>query len=205
LRKLTVLFILVLLFSFSIADIAIGAEFNVNMLKLFKQDIKPATPLLPPDVTIGKKFEPGEGEQIGEVKIVEGIGYVIHQGENIAYKAEVDLALYLGDTLITQSDSRIGVGLYDNSSINLTSYSKLVLTNVVYDAKKKKRDSTVNLIWGKARFVVSKLGSDKTDYSVKTPVSVAGVKGSDFAIAVGPAELFAQVSKMEDFLHGLIL
>ncbi|MBF0542723.1 MAG: FecR domain-containing protein, partial [Nitrospirae bacterium] len=199
-KKSIITIILCLLFSFIAAGLAIGADQNTDMLKVFQKEISPLEPLLPPDVSIEKGFKPGTTEQIGVINIVEGTGYIIHEGSNSAYTVKTDIVLCMGDTLVTQKNSRIGIILDDKSSINLTSHSKLVLTRISYDSEKNKRDSVVHLLYGKARFVVSKIsGQNTTNYTVKTPICVAGVRGSDFVIAVGPVEDFTEASLMNRF------
>ncbi|MBW1891166.1 MAG: FecR domain-containing protein, partial [Deltaproteobacteria bacterium] len=57
----------------------------------------------------------------------------------------------------------------DGSILSLASRTKLELNKSVYDQKKKSRSSFLNMVLGKARFLVVKLLKFKrTEFKVKT-------------------------------------
>ena len=73
----------------------------------------------------------------------------------------------------------------DGSILSLASETKLALNKSVYDKKKKSRSSFLNMAFGKARFLVVKLVNFKrSEFKVKTPTAVCGVRGSDYVIEV---------------------
>lgn len=162
-----------------------SASFAESLLGKFKKEYKPPQPLLPPDVQIKPGFEPGKGMAIGNVQMVQGDVYVVHKGQPSAYKLKKDNPLFTEDTLVTSERARLSASLNDKSVFSLSSNSKLVLDQSIYDPSKNERTSVLSLLFGKARFIVSKI-SKREDYRVKTPTAVCGVRGSDFAINVSP-------------------
>jgi hypothetical protein len=71
----------------------------------------------------------------------------------------------------------------DGSILSMASETKLELNKSVYDKKKKSRSSFLSMAFGKARFLVVKLINFKrTEFRVKTPTAVCGVRGSDYVV-----------------------
>ena len=74
----------------------------------------------------------------------------------------------------------------DRSAFALNANTKFVIDKVAYNADTKKRESLVQVLWGRARIIVENLGSKTDDYIIKTPTATCGVRGSDIGIYVGP-------------------
>lgn len=173
----------ILFFNFSLT--AESAGISDRLLQLLEKEYKPVEPLIPPDIKIMPEFQPGAGPTIGNLQLVQGDAYVIHKGRNAAYPLLKGSPLFTNDTLVTGDRSRISVTLNDKSVFTLAANSKITIDESVYDAQKNERQSTLSVLFGRARFIVSKLAGSP-NYTVKTPTAVCGVRGSDFAIAVVP-------------------
>ncbi|MBU2548861.1 MAG: FecR family protein [Proteobacteria bacterium] len=158
-----------------------------RIAKLLLEDVKPPEALLPPGVKVAPGFEPGAGRTIGQVELVQGEGLLGHHNAAVVYEAKKNLPLFSRDVLITGERARIRAQFSDKSAISVSPYSKLVIDQSIYDPNKDERASTFSLLFGKIRLIASKLrmGYD-SDLMVKTPTAVAGVRGSDFALAVIP-------------------
>ena len=158
---------------------------EANVIKeQLKNEYKPVSPLLPPGVTVKPGFEKGVGPVIGSAQMVQGDVLVVHNGQGVAYKLKKGSPLFTGDTLVTGERSRLNAIMNDKSGIGLAPVSKLVIDKSVYDPQKDERSSFLSLMWGRARFIVSKLMKGTPNYQVKTPTAVCGVRGTDFAIGV---------------------
>lgn len=182
----------------------LAEEAGDKLIEIFKKDVKPPVDLLPEGVEIVEGFEPGEGASIGTAKKLKGKILVIHKGTKVAYELKKGQALFTGDMLISGEDSSIHAKLIDKSVFSLAPYSKMILDKFIYDPEKDSRDSFVSLLFGKARFIASKLiGSRDDDFRVKTPTAYAGVRGSDFAISVVPVEELS--ASRSDWLKNLSL
>ena len=158
-----------------------------KLTEVFKKDIKPKVSLIPAGVKIAKDFKPGKGKAIGTVKVIKGVVLTIHRDEKTAYILKKGNKLYTYDTLISEKQSKAQAKLNDGSFITLGPYTKIVFDKSVYDPSKPTRNSLLNLLFGKARFIVTKLVNFRdSQFNVKTPTAVAGVRGSDFALYVAP-------------------
>lgn len=187
-RIVSILVVVIFFFTWVVPPI-LAEEAGDKLIEIFKKDVKPPVDLLPEGVEIVEGFEPGEGASIGTAKKLKGKILVIHKGTKVAYELKKGQALFTGDMLISGEDSSIHAKLIDKSVFSLAPYSKMILDKFIYDPEKDSRDSFVSLLFGKARFIASKLiGSRDDDFRVKTPTAYAGVRGSDFAISVVPVE-----------------
>jgi hypothetical protein len=142
---------------------------------------------LPEELVIKDKFAPGTRSVIGKVLSVQESVIIIHSDDASGYKADKELPLFEQDTVITKEKGRIEILLNDGSTLILASGTKLELTKSVYDTKMKTRSSLINMIIGKARFLVTKLSNfNSSEFKVKTKTAVAGVRGSDFVVTAAP-------------------
>jgi hypothetical protein len=161
----------------------------------FVSEYSSAGTLLPKNMVIKDKFVPGKGTQIGKVYSVTETVVLIHSEELFGYKANKDLPVFERDTVITQKKGRVELVLNDGSKLILAPETRLELTKSIYDPNAKTRSSFINMITGKARFIVTKLSNfNSSDFRVKTKTAVAGVRGSDFIIAAKSG--FTEVSAL---------
>jgi hypothetical protein len=168
---------------------ALAEEAGDELVEIFKVDVKPPVDLLPEGVEIVEGFEPGQGTPIGTIKKVSGRVVTIHKQTQVAYPIKEELPLFAGDMLISGEGSSIQAMMNDQTVFSLAPYSKMVLDTFIYDPDKASRNSLVNLLFGKARFIASKLtGGRDGDFSVTTPTANLGVRGSDFALSVVPVD-----------------
>ena len=151
-----------------------------------------AATVLPQGLVMEEVYSPGRGRPVGIVQQVLGDVVIMHGNVLKGYKAERGIRLYKGDTVMTLESGRVRFKLNDGSILSLASETKLKLTQSVYDKKKKRRSSFFQMALGKARFVVVKLLDFKrSEFKVKTPTAVCGVRGSDFILEVTDSETIA--------------
>jgi len=141
----------------------------------------------PKNPVIKEKFVKGTKSEIGKVLSVQEIVIIVHSDDESGYKAGKDLPVFEQDIINTHEKGRIEILLNDGSTIILGPGTRLELTKSAYDSKMKTRSSLINMIIGKARFIVTKLSKFKSsDFKVKTKTAVAGVRGSDFVVTAKP-------------------
>ena len=146
-----------------------------------------AETLMPKDLVVEEDFKPGNGLSVGLVQVVEGRVVIMHADMLRGYLAKKDLPLFRGDIVVTDKDGRARLAMNDGSILSLAPDTRMVINQVVYHKKKKRRLSFFKLL-GKARFWVKKLVNLKqSDVKIKTQTAVVGVRGSDFIIE-GTAE-----------------
>ena len=135
-------------------------------------------------ITILDNYKSSSQIIAGKVKSVAGQVIIIHsENSKIGYKAAPGFDIYEKDTIISQSDGRIRFNMNDGSVINIASGTRLVIKESVYKPKKKVRTTFIDMILGKAYFIVKKMsGYNKSKFEVKTKTAVVGVRGSEFLI-----------------------
>ena len=142
----------------------------------------PIETLLPKELVIEKGFQPGNGLPIGLVQVVEGQVVIMHADLLRGYMAKKDLPIYQGDIIVTRDRGRARLAMNDGSILSLAPTTRMVITQSVYQKKKKRRFSFFKLL-GKTRFWVKKLVNlRRSDVKIKTQTAVVGVRGSDFVI-----------------------
>jgi len=143
-----------------------------------------ARSVLPEEVTVSDTFYPGYGSPIGKVQRVKGEVVGVHaHATTQGFRLRPKNSLYKSDTIYTMKKGKVRFRMNDGSILSLASETKLELNKSVYDKKKKSRSSFLNMAFGKARFLVVKLVNFKrSEFKVKTPTAVCGVRGSDYVI-----------------------
>ena len=124
-------------------------------------------------------------EDIGTVAATTGAADVGRGGTWTP--AEVGMTVQLGDQLRTGADGKIRVVFRDDSVIDLSEGSSLVLDQQVFDPDASRFTSLLRLVQGKARaFVGSYYKTPGASYEVQTPTAVAGVRGTSFLVSYNP-------------------
>ncbi len=157
------------------------------------------------DPVIEETFQPGLGNPIGEVQLVQGTVLVFHADDpELAYVIRQGLPLFKGDTLVTREDGKVNFELNDGSTVTLATDTLLTLNESIYDEEgQQSRLSFISLGIGKIRCLVRKLtGFRETDFKVKTKTAIVGVRGSDFVVET--REDFTRVTALEDTLLGVV-
>lgn len=129
------------------------------------------------------------GAQVGKVQSVLGTALIIYEGGAESFRLDQSLPapVFSGDTLITEKDSRVTLLMQDNSLLTLSPQSKLVLDKAIFKPESGKRDTRLQLLLGRLRAVVSKVTGEDNAFIIQTPTAAAGVRGTDFAVAVAPS------------------
>jgi hypothetical protein len=156
-----------------------------KLIRFMRTEHTPSEPLLPPGAAVKEGFEPGEGAPAGAAQIIKGTVLVLRKNSGAAFRLRKDMPVFAGDTLITEKDSRVTVLMQDNSVLSLAAQSKLVIDQAELQPEGR-RDTKLKLLLGRVRAVVSKLAG-KNSFTIRTPTLLAGVRGTDFAVAVAPA------------------
>jgi len=150
---------------------------HIMILSALSQDI------FPDILVIRDSYVPGTGHPIGNVDIVDGDVFIVHNNEFRGFLAKKEMMLYAGDTLISKLHGRISIRLKDNSRISMGSETKIILSRLAFDKDQKQRQSFIQMPIGKARFRVKKLSNFRqSSFKVKTATALIGVRGSDFII-----------------------
>lgn len=92
--------------------------------------------------------------------------------------------VYLGDTLRTGQPGQVRIVFQDDSVLNVSDGSEVVVDEQVFDPEGGSYRSTLRLLSGKLRALVSEYyQSAGAAYEIETPTAVAGVRGTEFVLA----------------------
>lgn len=88
------------------------------------------------------------------------------------------------DTIVT-AKSKMGIVFEDNTKVNITEHSKLLVDDFVYDAKKTTGKLALKVALGTVRYAsgqIAKINPQSVD--IKTPTAAIAVRGTDFSMTV---------------------
>jgi hypothetical protein len=152
---------------------------------------------LPENIIIEKNYKPGFGLPVAKVLIAQGDVIIMHQQVLEGYTAQKGMLLYKSDTLFCLENSRASFKLNDGSILSLGSNTQMLISESIYDASHGKRASFLKMKAGKARFGITKLSNyNQSDFKVRTPTAIVGVRGSDFIIRA--KKLLTEVVTFQD-------
>lgn len=106
--------------------------------------------------------------------------------------AKIGTKVSEGDTVQSGHDSRAKIVMEDKNVFNVSPDSKMVIEKYQNDGKGKNVELKVE--FGKVRASVEqKYDGDKSQFNVKTPTAVAGVRGTDFITSFDPVNRVSSV------------
>lgn len=97
------------------------------------------------------------------------------KGEKVELKAGDEL--YENYTVITYKDSEVQIIIDDDNLVAVSANSKIKVSDVI---NKKDNSSLLDMIYGKATFIINKLMDGK--FKVGVPNAVIGVRGTSFSV-----------------------
>lgn len=124
-----------------------------------------------------------EDYSIAYINDYEGECELKKKGESIGEAvSDIYISLYEGDTVITESDSRMEIVFDDATIMKLDSNSRMVIKNLKRGATNA--STVLELIKGKIFGVVKKL-TQQEQFTVKTRMAMAAVKGTELIVETG--------------------
>ena len=120
-------------------------------------------------------------DSIGTIKFKVGSVSLIRSDKQIK-SPKIGTELFVNDLIETKNMARVEIEL-TNGSIIRVSQNSLFRIDKSNKTKKDKR-SSFSLLFGKIFLKVKKLLSSTDEFSVKTPVAVAAIRGTEFSIEV---------------------
>lgn len=113
-------------------------------------------------------------------------GKVLIEGASGMTEAKFNSKIQVGETVITDTDSRAKIVMFDRNIINVGPNTKLKFEK--YSNSKDDKNVKLKLIEGKVRSKVGeKYDNNSSKYEIRTATAVAGVRGTDFIASYDPA------------------
>lgn len=130
----------------------------------------------------------GQENNIGTVLAVEGTAKVRAQRASTEEDLKFRDKILLGDTVRTGASSKVKVLLRDESIMTLGENSEMEFSEFLLDEQQNQRKTTVGLARGALRVLTSRLFGAGSSTEVRTPNTIAGVRGTIFAVIFTPPD-----------------
>lgn len=121
---------------------------------------------------------------IGSITEFRGAGK-IKRGPSVVNAAKGS-GVVKNDAVSTSSQGRFKITFVDDTTVNITENSRLVIDDFVYDAGGKSKGKLgLKIALGTVRYTSGKLGhGNPGGVNIKTPTATIGVRGTDFVMSV---------------------
>ncbi len=124
---------------------------------------------------------------VGIATAADGKILQFHKGEKKGESVQLASPVFMNDKIKTKKDSEASFTFDDKSSLTIGENSNIRIKKHIYDPEKDLRQTVVNVAEGTVRFVVTKGKAKGSSFKVVTPTAVAGVRGTEFVVAVDKA------------------
>ena len=120
---------------------------------------------------------------IGDVILHEG-NAVIERTDGEDVESELDLDIFSYDTIKT-GKGKVAIGFIDETRVDVTQHSKLIIDEFVYDPNTKKGSLSLKAALGTVRYASGQIAkTTPTNVQIKTPTATIGVRGTDFSMTI---------------------
>ncbi|MES2750057.1 MAG: FecR domain-containing protein [Pseudomonadota bacterium] len=145
---------------------------------------QPAAPAIPPaqpgqpaaDTSLQAADEPA-----GNVATLKGTATVTRNGMTGPLKLQDEI--YKGDTLQTGKNATLGITFTDDTTLNLSASSRIVVDNFVYQEGGKDNAALINVARGTMAFVAAAVARTG-DMKIETPTATLGIRGTTGVVEV---------------------
>ncbi len=110
------------------------------------------------------------------------------------FKAKVSSKIYAGDTVSCAADGRAKIVMSDRNVLNVSPDTKITVNKYENDSQTGVKNVDIELSKGKLRSnVEQKYDGEKSQFLIKTPTAVAGVRGTQFLTSFDPVAMKTQI------------
>ena len=119
---------------------------------------------------------------IGNVDKLEGKGVIDRDKTDITLEQELSIEQY--DTVKT-GNGKVGILFIDDTRVDVTQHSKLVIDEFVYDPNTKKGKLNLSAKLGTIKYASGQIAkTSRQDITITTPTATIGVRGTDFSMTI---------------------
>ena len=133
--------------------------------------------------------------EFGKVIAFKGDAFVTHSGT--AARAALGTDVVQGDILTTGANAFMTLEMADASHLTLPSQSSVKVTHLRQILLTKGRDVDFLVTSGRSHASVTKLRAPEDHFRVRTPVSVAAVRGTQFRVGFDPEKAYGVIEVLE--------
>lgn len=143
-----------------------------------------AQPAAPSDQPAADPAQPADAdtdEPAGNVATLQGTATVTRNGMTGPLKIQDEI--FKGDVLQTGKSSMLGVTFTDDTTLNLSASSRIVVDNFVYQERGKDNAALINVTRGTMAFVAAAVAKTG-DMKIETPTATLGIRGTTGVVEV---------------------
>jgi hypothetical protein len=119
---------------------------------------------------------------VGKVTEQTGPTEIVRNKKSIP--SSLNTGVEMNDTIVT-AKAKAKLTFEDNTTVNITEQSKLVIDDFVYDPKKGAGKVAMKVVLGTARYASGQIAKNNPQaVDVKTPTATVAVRGTDFSMTV---------------------
>jgi hypothetical protein len=120
---------------------------------------------------------------IGSVDEIKGKGSITRT-DGVKIEIEQSLEVFSYDE-VTTGKGRTAINFVDDTRVEITEHSKLIIDEFVYDPANNEGGFTLTAALGTVRYASGQIAKDnKENIKIQTPTATIGVRGTDFAMIV---------------------
>jgi hypothetical protein len=119
---------------------------------------------------------------VGTVTEQTGPTEIKRKAETIPSQTQLGIEM---QDVITTANAKAGITFQDDTRVQITEHSKLVIDNFVYDGEKKTGKLGIKMALGTVKYASGQIAkNDPQQVVVTTPTATIGVRGTDFSSTV---------------------
>jgi hypothetical protein len=119
---------------------------------------------------------------VGKVSEQTGPTEIVRNKKTV--ESKVNSPVEMNDTIVT-AKAKAKLTFEDNTTVNITEQSKLVIDDFVYDPNKGSGKLAMKVVLGTARYASGQIAkSNPQSVDIKTPTATVAVRGTDFSMTV---------------------
>ena len=120
---------------------------------------------------------------IGSVDEIKGKGSITRT-DGVKIEIEQSLDIFSYDE-VTTGKGRTAINFVDDTRVEITEHSKLIIDEFVYDPANNEGGFTLTAALGTVRYASGQIAKDnRENIKIQTPTATIGVRGTDFAMIV---------------------
>lgn len=128
-------------------------------------------------------------EPVGVFLRVEGNVDVLHLSDTAAVPVRAGDPVFMSDAVRTKRDGKAEIQFKDETALQLAPETRILIDEYTYQGNTRQR-GFLSLLRGKVRAIVSKVkaavipvAQSDSNFMIKTPTAIAGVKGTDLIVS----------------------
>lgn len=127
-------------------------------------------------------------EPVGRVIAVVGNVVAVVEGETARGLSRQD-AVYPGETIVTEADSRAQIRFRDEGLVDLKPETELAIEQYREPTEEQEGSAVMDFLGGAMRTITGAIGDNPEDeYELKTPTASIGIRGTEYSLQYCDAE-----------------